>query len=65
MFCQIKFLSLYLKDRFNFFIIAYLEYVFLLSIKKCLGDSQEPVKMFDKHTSLANCQIINYRFVFN
>jgi len=25
------------------------------------GDSQEPVKMFDKHTSLANCQIINYR----
>uniref|UniRef100_H2ZKR1 Clathrin heavy chain n=1 Tax=Ciona savignyi TaxID=51511 RepID=H2ZKR1_CIOSA len=25
------------------------------------GDSQQPVKMFDKHPSLANCQIINYR----
>ncbi|CAK8683084.1 clathrin heavy chain 1 [Clavelina lepadiformis] len=25
------------------------------------GDSQQPVKMFDKHASLANCQIINYR----
>uniref|UniRef100_H2ZKQ9 Clathrin heavy chain n=1 Tax=Ciona savignyi TaxID=51511 RepID=H2ZKQ9_CIOSA len=35
--------------------------IFSLSIYIFTGDSQQPVKMFDKHPSLANCQIINYR----
>lgn len=42
------------------FIFLHLNYVYIFKLHKISGDST-PVKMFDRHSTLNGCQIINYR----
>lgn len=52
---------MHIKTYFMYMVVCYKSFVQINYIAYvCIGDSQ-PQKIFDRHTNLAGCQIINYR----